>query len=202
MGNKAREAGYNDTPLPCVLASGHIAPTPSVFFSLQPCLSFLVLRMMFFTACSRLQHNQPPRTDLIATTTSFPPTPTAQLDVGTTGLRRRKTGRSAASRSGAGVLEKPTTDMRTRPHRDWSLDDATNGCLATHHKGQHQHNPQKKNIHLALRSGTGYPAYPIPLTHKEADTGCRQEKHTQDKEKQREYESRGGIQPAYRVGHR
>ena len=28
-------------PLPCVLASGHMAPTPSVFFSLQPCLSFL-----------------------------------------------------------------------------------------------------------------------------------------------------------------
>jgi len=61
-GNKAREAGYNDTPLPCVLASGHMAPTPSVFFSLQlvslSCLTDDVFYGLF-TTTNNTNHPRP-----------------------------------------------------------------------------------------------------------------------------------------------
>jgi len=76
---------------PCHVSSRADTWRPLLLFSFPFNLSlFLVLRMMFFTACSR-QPTTPTTPDRPNCDDDlFPPTPTAQLDAATTGPRRRK----------------------------------------------------------------------------------------------------------------
>ena len=82
--------------------------------------------------------------------------------------------------------------MRTRPHRDRSPDDATNGC-----QGHQPTPPPNKNIHLASSEGAerGYPAYPLFPPHSPKRQTLAVDKKnthtTRQGKKQRESKSRG-----------
>ena len=161
----------------------------------SPLSLFLVLRMMFFTACSR-QPTTPTTPDRPNCNDElFPPTPAAQLDAATTGPRRRK--RDGEPHLDRGWLcwgESTTKDMRTRPHRDWSLDDAMNGCFATH-QGPTPTQPREEEKHpSSLEAERDIRHTPFPSRKRQTLAVDKKNTHTRQG-KAAGIQSRGATQP-------